>query len=237
MKDQVFSGRTVAEALATAGRTLGLAPSAIRYVVLQGEPISPGGSSAQIAVLLEENRTSSPARAGERRAPDRATSKERSQDAQAAIRAFMRELAGASGFDLTAEVQQEGERTVVRLFGADQPVLLEQDGALLLALDHVIQRAFGHDVPGRLVVDCEGFRANRDAGLEARARQLASQVRADGQPRETEPLNSYERRVVHVTLSEEPGVRTFSVGEGNDRRVTVAPAVPQGPEGSRDEPA
>ena len=52
-------------------------------------------------------------------------------------------------------------------------------------------------------------------------------VRGDGRPRESRPLNAYERRIIHVAISEEPGLRTFSVGEGADRRVTVAPADPE----------
>jgi spoIIIJ-associated protein len=44
-----------------------------------------------------------------------------------------------------------------------------------------------------------------------------------------EPMNAYERRVVHVALQDEPGVTTYSVGEGSLRRVTVAPRDPEGP--------
>jgi spoIIIJ-associated protein len=223
MKDQVFSGRTVAEALEAAGRTLGLAPDAIRYVVLERESpgaMGVGGTEARIAVLLESGRA--PAGSGPAPAPEHRRSSDRPRDAQAAIRAFVREFAETSQLDLTAEVQQEGERTVVTLFGDDRALLLENGGEVLIALEHIIQRAFARDVPGRLVVDCEGFRASRDAGLESRAREIAGQVRADGRPRETEPLNAYERRIVHVTLAEEAGIRTFSVGEGADRRVTIA---------------
>jgi spoIIIJ-associated protein len=74
-----------------------------------------------------------------------------------------------------------------------------------------------------------GFRERRDQALAEEARRLAEAVRADGQPREMAPLNAYERRVVHVALQAEPGVTTFSVGEGSSRRVTVAPLAPGGP--------
>ena len=89
--------------------------------------------------------------------------------------------------------------------------------------------AQGENEPRRLIVECEGYRTRRDDALRRRALLLAEQVLADGRPRRTEPLNSYERRIVHVTLAEMEGVRTFSVGEGADRRVTVAPAGPDAP--------
>jgi spoIIIJ-associated protein len=235
MKDQVFTGRTVSEAVEIAGRTLGLAPDALKYVVLERESpgaLGVGGTGARIAVLLEQRsgtpgpREQQPARdAGGRGEGDRRRGggETRPSDPRAAIRALIRDFSEASELDLTAEVSEEGEKTIVRLSGADQALLLENGAEVLLAFDHVLQRAFGRDVyPSRLLVECEGFRESRDAALGAMARGLASEVRRDGQPRETEPLNAYERRIVHIAISEETGVRTFSVGEGQDRRVTIA---------------
>jgi spoIIIJ-associated protein len=153
---------------------------------------------------------------------------ERLADPRAAIRAFVREFAEAAELDLTAEVHEEEQRTIVRLFGSDRALLLEDGGEVLLALDHLVQRAFSRDVqPRRLVLECEGFRETRDAALQALARELAQEVRADGQPRETEPLNAYERRIVHLAVSEEEGLKTYSVGEGLDRRVTIAKREPE----------
>ncbi len=84
----------------------------------------------------------------------------------------------------------------------------------------------GGEEPLRL--ECEGFRERRDAGPARPALTLATAVREDGVARTTGPLNAYERRVVHVALSQVEGVVTYSVGEGSDRRVTVAPAPPRG---------
>jgi spoIIIJ-associated protein len=77
-------------------------------------------------------------------------------------------------------------------------------------------------------VDCEGHRETRDEAIRLKARGLAAAVRADGTARVTDPLNAYERRIVHMALAEEPGVTTYSVGEGAGRRVTIAPEPPQG---------
>jgi spoIIIJ-associated protein len=95
----------------------------------------------------------------------------------------------------------------------------------------VLQRAFSPQLEGRaLHAECEGFREQRDAALAEEARRLAEAVRADGAPRTTEPLNAYERRIVHLAIGEVAGVITYSVGEGAGRRVTVAPA----PEGAKE---
>jgi spoIIIJ-associated protein len=238
MKDQVFTGRSVAEAVEIAGRTLGLAPDAIRYVILERETsaaLGVAGTPARIAVLLQHEKRATPGPAG----VQSVARPERPKDVRAAIRAFVREVAESGALDLTCEIQEDEQRATVRLFGADKDILLEEDSEVFVAFEHILQRAFGPEVhPRRLVVECEGVRASRDAVLSVRARELAEAVRKDGQPRETEPLNSYERRLVHMAVSEVPGVRTFSVGEGADRRVTIAlqDAEPSSGEGGGDTP-
>ena len=80
--------------------------------------------------------------------------------------------------------------------------------------------------PRVLRVRCEGFRERRDLAIGEEARALAAEVRRSGEPRTLEPMNAYERRIVHVALQDEADVRTFSVGEGAERRVTIARAEP-----------
>lgn len=239
MKDQVFTGRTVVEAVGLAARTLGVAADALRYVILDRETpgvMGMGGTPARIAVLLENRvpagtpAAAGPPVTGERRGSERSEKVSKSLDPRAAIRAFVRELAEAGELDLTAEITETDQRTVVQLFGSGREALMERGAEGLVALDHILQRAFSHEVqPRRLVLECEGFREARDGALGERAKELAREVLADGRSRETEPLNSYERRIVHVALAEIPGVRTFSVGEGADRRVTVAVRGPDDP--------
>jgi spoIIIJ-associated protein len=151
-------------------------------------------------------------------------------DPQEDVRSIVATVAAAAGLDLEAAIESGPDAFVVRLGGKDRSFWLGSGEAeVLLAFEHLLQRIFGPELsPRRLVVECEGYRELRDEALRAQARELARAVRADGRPRETPPLNSYERRIIHLAVAEEPGMSSFSVGEGSDRRVTVslAPSSP-----------
>jgi spoIIIJ-associated protein len=220
MKDRVFTGPDVPKALAEAAAALGLPEAEIRYVVLEagsagGRGLQP--TPARVAVLLED---AAPPR-GSRPEPWSAP-----PDARAGIRATVRAVAEAAGIDVSAEIAEDEERVVVHLGGPDHVFFFGREGRgdVLRATEHLLQRTYGAEfLPRPLRVECEGFQERRDRALAEEARDLARAVRGDGKPRTTEPLNAYERRVVHVALNDEPGITTYSVGEGAARRVTVAP--------------
>ena len=231
MSDRAFTGRDVAEAVATAASALGIPAERLRYVVLEaGSPGGHGigGTPARIAVLVEASRGA--ARAAAPPAPSAPAPRASAPASPAGVaelapmlRGLVRSLAEAAGVDLGAELEEAGGVLTVRLEGPGCALLLEEDGEVLQALEHLMQRAAVR--PGartRVVLECPGYRDTRDESLRAEARTLALAVRGDGRPRESRPLNAYERRIIHVAISEEPGLRTFSVGEGPDRRVTVA---------------
>jgi spoIIIJ-associated protein len=219
VKDRVYSGRDVADALAAAAQALGLPQETLRYVVLEAGRaggLGVGATPARIAVLLD----GSPAPSSREPAPARP-----SGDPRAGIRAVIRALGEAAGIDLTAEVEEGEQGLRVHLGGKDRGFFLEEGGEVLRATEHLLMRMFARDVaPRGIHLDCEGYREQREEALRATALELAAAVAADGQPRESPPLNSYERRIVHLALAEVKGVVTYSVGEGGDRRVTVAPA-------------
>jgi spoIIIJ-associated protein len=124
------------------------------------------------------------------------------------------------------------DAVVVRLRGADLSFFVGEEGRgeVLRAAEHLLQRLYGAALrPRALRLTGEGFRERRDEALAEEARRIAGEVRRDGQPRTLASQNAYERRVVHVALQGEPGVTTYSVGEGPDRRVTVAPRGPETP--------
>lgn len=236
MKDRAFSGRDVEDALAAAGAALGLPVKALRYVVL--DPGSPGrvgsqATPARIAVMLDEPGLPGPEGESEELFGE-------DDDPLALIREVVEALAEAARIEVKIAVTEEREALVLRLEGKDRAFFFGEDGRgeVLRAFEHLLQRMFGPDVAPRPIrVECEGFRERRDAALAAEAHALAEAVRQEGRPRTMPPLNAYERRIVHVALTDAPGIVTYSVGEGMDRRVTIAPAPgPGGPDSGRPAP-
>jgi len=229
MKDRMFSGADVAEAVASAAANLGLPLAELRYVVLDAG--SPGGrglqpTPARIAVMLHE-----PGAPG-RRAPLAAPVRHVPEDPRAGLVDTIAAVAEAGGLKVTAELEEGEEALVVQLRGEDRDFFLEPDdrAEVLRATEHLLLRLYGAALEPRSVrLSGEGFRERRDAALVAEARRLAEAVREDGRARTLPALNAYERRVVHVALQGEPGVRTASSGEGAQRRLTIAPAA--GPQG------
>lgn len=245
MKDRLFSGTDVEDALSAAAASLGLPRAELRYVVLEtgaggGRGLSP--TPARIAVLIQDPRPATRApgarddwggrevREGrEGRASADAPRAPEPADVHGGVRAVVRALAEAGGLELECETEDTESTFVVQLLGAGCPFFFGDDGKgePLRALEHLLQRSYGEPLRPRVLrVRCEGFRERRDLAIGEEARALAAEVRRSGEPRTLEPMNAYERRIVHVALQDEADVRTFSVGEGAERRVTIARAEP-----------
>jgi spoIIIJ-associated protein len=225
MKDQMFAGASIEEALAQAERRLGLPRAKLRYVVL--DPGRPGvrglsATPARIAVLVQDE---VPAVRPSREAIPAAGLPAHPVPLLLEI---LRALEEALDEPLGIEVREDDDQGLaVRIEGGGRRWLLEDGGAPLAALDHILRRvlqARGHST--RLTLWCEGWRERRDAALRERTLELARAVREDGQPRRLEPLNAYERRIVHMAVAELGGLSTFSDGEGHERFVTITPGRP-----------
>ena len=120
-----------------------------------------------------------------------------------------------------------GERDVLVSFrGADEAFLLERNGELLLALEHVAHRWLRLDprLHDRVRFDCGEFRATQLAELKLSARVAAQRVRETGQAFRFNPMSSRERRIIHLELTGAPGVRTMSEGSGDRRQLVIYPA-------------
>ncbi len=124
-----------------------------------------------------------------------------------------------------ANVSEEGIK--LRIDSASMGILIGHRGETLDAIQYLcslhVNRARKETGYTRVSIDTEGYRGKREETLTRLARKVASQVRSTGRPRTLEPMNPYERRVLHATLQSHPYVTTYSEGEEPNRCVVVAP--------------
>lgn len=109
--------------------------------------------------------------------------------------------------------------------GDELGLLIGRRGSTLVALQYIVNLIGHQQLPPQTFVslDVEGYRRRRYAALETLALRMADRVRQTGQPVVLEPMPPAERRVVHMTLQENPDVTTTSIGEGEQRKVTIVP--------------
>jgi spoIIIJ-associated protein len=137
---------------------------------------------------------------------------------------FLNAVFDSAGFNLRAGIDAKESGCFLNIEGADSTLLLSEGGELLEALQHILNQAFGRELPKdeRIVCDVENFRATREAELRAMARHAAQRVRSTGVPFTFGPMNANERRVIHLALATEEDLHTESVGEGTARRLKVS---------------
>ncbi|MGE5358166.1 MAG: protein jag [Bacteroidales bacterium] len=138
---------------------------------------------------------------------------------------FISATTAAMGLGLKATLVDAPEGPRIDLDGEGSEVLLRRKGEALQALQHIVTMAFRHRLGehGRIVVDCQGFRQDKDTELKQMARFLAGKAKETGVEQQLGPLNPYERRIVHMTVAEMPGVDSHSVGDAFSKVVIISP--------------
>jgi spoIIIJ-associated protein len=157
------------------------------------------------------------------------------QAAADALREFLENIVRASGLELKVTVRavsgdgsgSESEAEVLAdLDGRDKEILLERGADVLKAFEHLAFKALRLEPAyhEKIHIDSGGYRALRFEELKMTARVAAERVQQTKQPFRLNPMSSRERRIVHLALKDMPGVRTQSVGMGEDRQVVIHPA-------------
>lgn len=139
------------------------------------------------------------------------------------ITGFVENVVRAMGANVTATVEEGPDGTRINLEGEDGGILVRRGGEGLQALQHIVATAFrrqlGDDT--RIIVDCNGFRRDKDAELKQMARYIAERAKRDGVPQEMGPLNPYERRIVHMAIAELNDVTSESIGDAFTKTVII----------------
>jgi spoIIIJ-associated protein len=136
---------------------------------------------------------------------------------------YLEDVFEATGLHLQVTIKHGVGGEVLDISGKDAELLQAQTGELLEALQHLINQVFGRSLAagGRLVCDVNGFRATREAELQAMANLAANRVRQTGMAFTFEPMSANERRIIHLTLADSPDLSTESIGEGSERKLRI----------------
>jgi spoIIIJ-associated protein len=141
-------------------------------------------------------------------------------------RATLARILELMGLQATVTVHpQDDESYRLEVQAEESGILIGNQGATINALQYLVglmtHHRVGHRV--RVVVNAAGYREQREETLRKLALDFAQQVKETGQEAVLDALQSYERRIIHTALAEDPDVMTYSEGEEPDRRVVISP--------------
>ena len=179
---------------------------------------------AEEAAPAEE--TADPAAEGEE--PEVPINIEENAKVKAAVD-YLKEVIALMGVEnVTFGAVQKGEATIIRLDGEKLGALIGRRGETMESLSYlaslVANRLEGDYI--KLGLDVAGYRDKRENDLTVLAQRIGNKVRKTGRSFAMEPMNPYERRIIHSAISKMEGVRSESKGEGRDRRVVIYSTAP-----------
>ena len=209
-----MTGRTEDEAVAAALRELGLTRDDVSVTVLERAKsgfFGIGGSPARVLVSCEVADEPAPSARG---------------DDLERVSTFLYGLFERMGVEAKVEAKYSDEDNTisVELSGERVGALIGRRGETLDAIQHLTNYMLnnGSDERTRVNVDAENYRAKRADTLTALAKKTAAKVVRYRRNQTLEPMNAYERHVIHTALQDYPGVTTYSTGTEPNRRVVIA---------------
>ncbi len=209
MKNEIIKeAASVEEAKALIAQELGVAEEAVTYTVLQ-EPEKKvlglfGGTSAIVKGVAAGNGS-----------------------AAAAAEAYLRAVLEAMGVtEYTLDVTEQDNHCTITLDGENLGFIIGRRGETLDALQY-LTGLVGNRADSayyRVTLDIGNYREKREQALVALARRLGGQTARTGRRNSLEPMNPYERRIIHTTIQEMEGVVSWSVGSDPSRHVVIGPS-------------
>jgi len=144
--------------------------------------------------------------------------------ATAPIVDFLNRFVTALGITADVQIEESADGPRLNLTGDEAELLVRHRGEPLKALQHVVDMAFSRTLPDdtRVFVDALEYRKGKDIELRRMAKFLAEKAKQTGLDQQLGPLNPYERRLVHMSVAEVPGVTTESVGDAFSKTVLIS---------------
>lgn len=194
---QEFKGRNLEDAISLAEHELDLSRSQFNYEIVAEKTTLFGIKSKEIVIRTWPKKPSSESKAAQ----------------------FLQEFLSIFPLELEFNLKKRNDLLYFIFNGKDKHLLLRKDGALLLAFQHILNKISSDKVQ----TDCDFFRKRKEQQLKQHAQKKAQQVHETGKDEVLDPMNPYERRLVHIAVNRIPGVSTESIGNSFLKRVKIFP--------------
>ena len=141
------------------------------------------------------------------------------------IQVFLQNVLNKMGLNCAVEATESDDTVALVITGDDASVAIGYRGETLDALQYLCSLQLNGKSSGfrRVTLDAEGYRSKREKTLQRLAMNLEQKVKRTGREAKLEPMNPYERRVIHTTLQNSKYVTTQSEGQGSARHVVISP--------------
>lgn len=202
MKSIITTGRTVEDAVLSAAIQLAVQRDKLEIEVLE-EPVKGilgvfGGKDAKIRATLKQSKAE-------------------------VAKYFLMELFEKMNLEAKLDITDTDDALMIKVSGPRMGVLIGHRGETLDAVQYltslVVNR--GTDKYKRVIIDTENYRRKREETLKRLAKRLAYKVQRSGRKITLEPMNPFERRIIHSTLQKDPYITTYSEGEEPYRKVVI----------------
>ena len=207
-----FTGKTVDEAVENGLQTLGITKENADIRVLEeGKKKLFGSVKARVEIAVKKQKTEQVVGSGK-------------TDGERAV-AFLEGLFELLNVTACTELVSENEKVEINVTTANTKDVIGKHGETLDAIQTLAGAVAntGRDKYKRVVVDCENYRENREETLNKLADNLAQKALRLGKKIMLEPMNPYERRIIHSALSSREDVKTISEGKEPNRYVVIVP--------------
>lgn len=204
MKIIEMTGKTVDDALKNALKELNLTEDKVEFEVLEE------GSKGFFNLI------------GSKPAKIKVTVK---REAVLEGKSFLINVLNSMGIKAEIEVKEENDTIFMNLSGPKMGLVIGYRGETLDSLQYLVSLVVNknHDVPyKKVVLDTENYRSKREETLKRVAQKTAYKVKKTGRPYKLEPMNPYERRIIHSALQNYTDINTYSEGEEPFRRIVVS---------------
>ena len=219
MQYQEFTGKTVDEAIENGLKTLGLTREQVDVRVLEeGKKKLFGSIKARVEMAALES--------------EQAQEEQTLVDEQSAAQTdgertvvFLEGLFKLLNITACTELVSEGDKVEINVTAANSNAVIGKHGGMLDAIQTLAGAVAntGRDDYKRVVVDCENYRENRENTLNKLANNLAQKAQNLQRKIMLEPMNPYERRIIHSALSNVEGIKTESEGKEPNRYIVIIP--------------